>query len=378
MKKLFSLFLFVFCFLLASPAQAVFFSSGENLSFPKTQKFNESVFLAGKSLTIDSDIVGDLICAGQDITINSKVTGDVICAGQNIEINGPVEGNVRLASQNIDLNGSVARNITVASQNLLISKTSNIRGDVFYGVQNVDINGIMGRDLAGGSESITITGSLLRNAKIATQKITIADSAKLGGDLEYYIEKTGASSINEKSIKGKVTRHEVVMQQKEQFKKDLQKITPIALLFKILFSIASSYLLVLVLLYFTPNRTNLIVKNIKNHPLKSALVGFAVLVTGPIAVVLSFLTVIGAAVGVVVSLFYILSLILAFNYVALRLGQFLSTKYSSLSSSVYLSALAGCSLLVLIVHLPFIGMVLGFIIFLIGLGASLSSYLPEK
>lgn len=378
MKKFFSLVLFVFALFIVSPASAVYFGSGENLVFPKTQSFNETVFLAGSSLVIDSDIVGDLYCTGQDITINSKVAGDIICAGQNIEINGPVEGNVRLVSQNIDLNSSIAKNVTVASQNLQIGKASVIKGDVFYGAQNIDLNGVIGRDLSGGSESITISGSLLRNAKIGTSKLSITDSANLGGNLEYYIEKSGTTSINEKSIKGKVTRHEVVIEQKDQFKKDLQKLTPAILVFKAIVSTLSSVLLAFLLLYFIPGRVAKVTKIIKLHPVKSALIGLAVLITGPIAIIIFCITIVGLGLGAVFALFYFLSLILASSFVAVRVGELLVNNYENLKKSVYLSTLISCLLLGLIVHIPVLGGAVGFIIFLVGLGASFLSYFPDE
>ena len=378
MKKLIALFTLVFFCVLAAPAQAVYFGQGDNLFFPKTQKFNETVFLAGNDITIDSDIAGDLICAGQNVTINSKISGDVICAGQNLKINGTVEGNVRSVGQQIDINGIVVKNLSVASQNLQLNKTSQVKGDIFYGTQNIDLQGIMGRDLAGGSESITISGSLIRNAKVAAQKISVSDSAKMGGELEYYTEKTGTSSIAEKSIKGKITRHEVVIEDKDQLKSDIKKVTPALMVFKVIFSIISSILIAFLLLYFVPARVSKVTDTIKVQPIKSALVGLAVLITGPIAIIISCLTVVGLGVAGVFTLFYILSIVLSASFVAIRVGEMLAENYSGLKKSAYLPTSLACLLLGLVISIPFLGGVIGFIVLLIGLGASFTSYLPAE
>lgn len=378
MKKIFTLFALVFFCTLAAPAQAVYFGQGDNLFFPKTQKFDESVFLTGKDITIDSDIAGDLICAGQNITVNSKISGDVICAGQNLKINGTIEGNVRSVGQQIDINGVVAKNLSVASQNLQLSKSSLVKGDVFYGTQNIDLQGLMGRDLAGGSESITISGSLIRNAKVATQKISVSDSAKMGGDLEYYTEKTGTSSIAEKSIKGKVTRHEVVIDENENLNSQVKKATPFLVVFRLILSIFSSLLIAFLLLYFVPARVSRVTHSIKVHPVKSALIGLAVLVTGPIAIIISCFTVIGIGLAGVLALFYALSLLLATSFVAIRVGEMLAENYSGLKKSVYLSTSLACLLLGIVTSIPFLGGVTGFVVLLIGLGASFTSYLPAE
>lgn len=378
MKKLFTLVALVFFCTLAAPAEAVYFGQGDNLFFPKTQKFNETVFLTGKDITIDSDIVGDLICAGQNVIVNGKISGDVMCAGQNLKINGTVEGNVRSVGQQIDINGVVAKNLSVASQNLRLSNSSQVKGDVFYGTQNIDLQGLIGRDLAGGSESITISGSLLRNAKIAAQKISVSGSAKMGGDLEYYTEKTGTSSIAEKSIKGKVTRHEVVMDEKESLNSEIKKAAPFLMVFKVILSILSSLLVAFLLLYFVPARVSMVTDTIKVHPVKSALVGLAVLITGPIATIITCITVVGLGIAGVIALFYILSLVLAASFVAIRVGEMLAENYSGLKKSVYLSTSLACLLLGLVTSIPFLGEVIGFIVLLIGLGASFTSYLPAE
>lgn len=362
MKRLFSVFIpIVVFFFSALPSHAVYFGSGENLSLSKTQKFAESVFVSGQSVTVDSDINGDLYCAGQNITVNGKITGDVLCAGQSLKINGQVDGNIRFIGQQIEVNGLVSRNIIALGQTFTLGKDSSVKGDLLYGVQSLNVNGMIGRDLTGGSQSITLS-----------------DSGKVGRNLEYYIEKTGTVSINEKSIRGKITRHELDTQEKYQVKREIKKITPMLIVLKATLSILSSILVALFLLYFTASRVASVTHIIKNSPVKSALVGLAVLITGPLAIIISFATVVGALLGVILLIFYLLSLILAFSYTAVRVGQMLGDRFHNLKASAYLSAALGSLLLGVIVYIPFVGWLVAFIAFLIGLGASFLSYLPSE
>jgi len=362
MKKIFyALIPFLLFFFSVVPSHAAYFASGENLTLLKEQKFNESVFVAAQTLTINADIKGDLFCAGQNIVINGNVSGDIICAGQSLKISGQVDGNVRAIGQQIEVSGIVARNVSVFSQTLTVPMSSNIKGDLLFGSQSIDVGGLVGRDLTGASQSITLT-----------------NSGKVGRNLEYYTEKTGTASIDEKLVKGKVTRHEVVTPEKDQFQNEIKKATPVLLVMKAILSILSSIILAFFLLYFTAHRTTSVTNLIKSSPVKSALVGLAVLITGPVAIIISCLTVIGIGLAAVIALFYALCLILASSYVAVRVGEMLVAYYPSLKRSVYLSTFLACLLIGLLVHIPVLGAIVGFLIFLIGLGSSFLSYLPSE
>lgn len=361
-----------------NPARAVYFGTGENISLDKGQKINETVFVASNDLQVDADINGDLFCAGQNVVVNGKISGDVICVGQSVKINGAIAGNVRLAGQQIEINSAVNGNVSVLAQNFLLTNDASTKGDLLFGGQNATIQGNVGRDVAGAAETWSQTGSLSRNAKVTASKITVADPAKIGGNFDYYTEKTGKISINEKSVKGKIYRHEIQVKERVKTEKIAEQITIWGKFIQIIYLTISSYLVVLILLYFTPTKVNSITHTIKYHSVKSALIGLAVLVSGPVAILISFLTVVGITTGALIGLFYAISLILAFSYVVIAISQLIGSRLRQLHHSIYLSTLVGCLVLSVIVSLPFLGMLIGFIVLLVGLGAAFYSYLPES
>jgi len=384
MKKLSQLFAwiipaFLFISLALSPASAFFAQSGESLVLPKDKKIDEAAFLAGSSLTINPDINGDLFCAGADIIINGNVKGDIICAGQSIKINGNVDGNVRAAAQNIEIAGVVSKNISVVAQGLSFGAKSNVKGDVFFGVQNVNIGGIMGRDLAGAGESINITGSLLRNATITGTNITVSDTAKVGGNIDYYLEKTATASIDKKNVKGVITRHDIETPSKPEMKKDMAKFSGVAMISKTIYGIISFAVLGLVLVYFDRKNTEKRIAQIAQKPLVSGLIGFAVLITAPIAFFIIMITLIGMPLAMVALFVYIVAMITASLYPSAILGKlFFEKVFKKMNTNLFLQMLLGVTLLGLISIIPIIGWIVAFAAFCMGIGAYLVSLSPEK
>ena len=379
--KLFAWFVpaFLFIFLSASPAKAVFLKSGDNVSLPKTQKISEAAVVYGSTLVIDSDIDGDLYCAGRDVTLNGNVKGDVICAAQSFKINGTVDGNIRALAQTIDIAGSITRNLSAASQSLIIEPKSQIKGDLFFGAQNVNLNGVMGRDLAGAGETITVSGSLIRNALITSTDLSVANTGKIGGNLDYYMEKSAVATIGAKAVKGSVVRHEIATPEKTVNKEQVRKTAGIAMTMAKIFGVLAFVLLGLVLIYFDRRNTEARVSQIISKPLVSGLLGFAVLFLFPFAFFIMVITIVGIPLAFVVLLVYVVALVTASLYTSIVYGKLLLEKlFHNSKATLALQMLLGVVLLGLVTCLPIIGWLIGFVSFCLGLGAIVLTIMPQK
>ncbi len=373
--SLFTVFLFFFFF--TASAQAVYFASGDSLTLAKDKKIDETTFIAGSNLTIDSDINGDLLCAGKDIVVNGNIKGDILCAGQTIKINGVVDGNVRIIAQSIDLTGLVSRNVYALSQSLSLAKFSSIKGDLLFGVQNIDLRGSLGRDLAGGAQNLSLSGSLARNALVTASKIALVDPGKIGGNLEYYIDQTGTTSINPKNIKGTVIPHEITRPQPAE--REVKKATWLSQGFGRLYWILSSLLLGFTLLYFFKPSVEKRIQIISQKPVVTALVGFASLILTPLVCGLLLMTVFGAPLALVLFLEYLVAIILAVIAPMVMVGKWVLGLISKKQSfKTGWSLFTGAIFIGLFLMVPVFGPLASFLLLCLGLGATYLAYLPEK
>lgn len=371
---------YLFIFLPLAPVSAFFVQSGETLVLPKEKKIDEATFVTATSLTINSDINGDLYCVGQDVVINGNIKGDIACAGQNIKINGTVDGDVRVAGQSVEIASLISRNLTAVSQGIILGPKSNIKGDIFFGAQNIDLGGVMGRDLAGAGETVNISGSLLRNATVTSTNLSLIETGKIGGNLDYYMEKEATASIDSKSVKGSVVRHDIETSTKPEMKKDdVVRFASEAMLYKTIFGIISFAVLGLVLVYLDRRNIEKRMSLISKKPFIMGLIGFAVLVTAPLAFILLLVTIVGMPLAFVALFAYIVALITASLYPSALYGKlFLEKLLLKKDKSLYLQVGIGVILLGLVSVIPVIGWIIAFVSFCLGLGAIFSSLFPEK
>ncbi len=367
------MFLFITSF--SQTANAFYYQSGDNLILSSDKKINEVAVVFGSSLTIDADINGDLYCAGRDVVVNGDVQGDIVCAAQSLEVNGIVDGNVRALAQTVDVNGTVTRNLTVASQSLILDPKSQVKGDIFFGAQNVDLNGSMGRDLAGAGETITVTGSLLRNAVVTGTHLSVIETGKIGGNLDYYMEKTATASIGTKNVKGNVVRHEIVTPETPS-KAEMTKVTMAVSVTGKIISIISMAIVGFLLIYFNKKKTMDITALISAQPVKSGFIGLVTLIVFPVIFILGLITVIGIPVSFIALFVYIIALITASLYTAIVFGRLLFEKvFRQTKSTIVPQMLLGTLILGLVSCIPVIGWAVAFVSFCVGLGAITQSYL---
>ena len=374
--RLVTLLLFLLSF---SQTQAFFTKTSDNVVLSEDKKINEAAFISGNLITVDSDIDGDLYCAGRSVTVTGNIKGDVACAAQTIKITGSVDGDVRIAAQSVEITGQITHNLTTLTQSLILGQKSNIKGDIFFGVQAVQLSGLMGRDLAGVGESITITGSLLRNATITGSNLSVLDNGKIGGNLDYYVNNTATSSIEIKNVKGVVTKHEIEIPKKVDVDKKITKVTGMALVAKILLGITSFIVLGFVVIHFDRKNVEKRLLLINNKPFISGLIGLAVLITAPFAFFILLATIVGIPLAFIALFILIIAMITSSLYPSIFLGKVIIEKvFYRQTTSLFLQMITGVILLGLISNIPFIGWIVAFAAFCVGLGAYFTTLFPEN
>lgn len=377
--KFVSILLAFICLLFSSTsALAVQFKGEESLNFAKGQKIEETMFIAGESITFDSDIIGDLYCAGQSIVITGNVKGDIICAGQSIKITGLVDGNVRIIAQQAEITGTINRNLNFLGQILTLDNQSSVKGDVLFGVQSISLLGAAGRDLAGAGDTVTISGSLLRNATVNVSSLNITDNATIKGDLDYYTEQSSTSSISANSVIGQIRRHDYVTEDAPIATERVDTFSPVGLFFKALLGALSFFIIASALIFFDKSRTEKIINLVQERPAVNALIGLAAFATFPIAFMILMITFIGMPLALVLLLVYTVSLITASVYTSIVIGWNILRLLNRMHPSPFLSALVGTLALGIVASIPVVGWLAALVAFFIGLGALTRSYLPEK
>ncbi|MCU0652886.1 MAG: hypothetical protein MUD10_01380 [Candidatus Pacebacteria bacterium] len=363
-KNMFLVFSVSLAMLLAAGSvQALTIRRGNDVTVPKGEAINETLFAAGQTVTIDADVNGDVICAGQSITVNGNVAGDVLCAGQTVTVSGVVSGSVRAMGQSVQVKGGVGRNVTVAGQT--VSTEAPVAGEVLFAAQSAILGGQIAKNVAGAANSITVSGSIGGNAEFKNQSLAIQKDASIAGSLVYTSANPAVMDTGAK-IAGSITRNEppqmpagIKLPEKTSQDIFLEKAGDL------LFNLA----LALILVFFFNKFVLKSVTAMLAKPARSLGWGLLVLVVVPIISVAVMFTIIGIPVGLLGILLFAVAIFFTRILAAIAIGRkFAQTYMKNRPDSLYVQTVVGVVASWIIFAIPVIGWLFSALAVLWGMG----------
>ena len=325
-------------------------------SVAKDQTVDSSVYLAGESVDVQGIVKGDVYCAAQTVTIRGTVEGDVLCAGATVTIDGVVRGDVRAAGANIVLKASVEGSVTLAGASVVTDSASKIGRDATITGSTLSLSGSIARDAVLAGSTIILNGSVGRDVRAASEALSAAPGAKIGGNLAYVSENT--ADISSGVVAGTV-QHTV------QGNQGVSSVPLAAILLGLLIAILVFTVSTVCIVLAAPRYVHRISDGagVKQF-IVYFLVGLVGVVVAPVLGIVLLVTVVGFYAAIVLGLVATLGLMIGASLVAYRLGRFmLDGRAKPLSS-----ALVGSLALGILSAVPFIGWLIMFASAMIGFG----------
>jgi cytoskeletal protein CcmA (bactofilin family) len=337
--------------------------SGDTPSVTKGETIDGSVYIAGRSITIDGTVKGDLFCAGQDVFVTGTVEGDVICAGQFVRITGTVLGDVRAAGQQLDVSATIDGSATLAAQSLVIKPETKIGRDLTVGGESLRVGGQVARDLLGVGQDVIIDSKIGRDAHLEFQNIALENNADIGGNLAYRSPEKAQVADGAK-VAGETT-YQTAPKDQQYNKGTLQ-------LWSTFYGFCSMLLIGLAAIAIAPRWFDGVGAAIRTRPVGSFAYGAAALLGVPIVAALLMATFIGLPLGIIMLLVWIAAMIGAMVITAYAVGWMIIEKLAWPSRGQRIASLiVGLLVLAVLGLIPVVGGITIFVSLIFGLGALL-------
>jgi cytoskeletal protein CcmA (bactofilin family) len=351
--------------LLSSSASGFYFKSQDEIYL--SGDFEEDVILAGSTVNFDGSVVGDLFMGARIGTFNGNILGNLHTAGQRATINGTVERSYRGFAQNIIVNADVGGDATLFCQDLTLSNESRIGRDAAFFCAAAFLNGAIDRDAYIFAGEVNISGRIEGNVKINADRITIAPTAHIGGNLEYSSEE-----------KAKISSEAQIMGETKWKKEtsatgaaDISSMAPppTGPVWSLIF-LAGSIIIGIVIVVSKRAGVTAVVEEIKSNALVSGALGLAIIIVAPILLLLFGFTVIGLPLAIVGMAAYSILFWTGKVFVGIALGVWiLSLRKKEGSPSLGWALLLGMIVLALLFKIPLLGWVTYLVAWALGAGA---------
>jgi len=317
-------------------------SSDKPLAVPSGETIDDTLVVAGDSLTIDGTVTGDVVAFVRQVTIRGTVKGNVISFARYVEVEGTVEGSLIGFAQSLQTRGQVARSFYGFAQTADIGRDARVDNAIVFASQS-NIEGQVGRD-----------------AYVRAASLKVAETARINGLLNARLGRRENAYIAPGAVIGGKT--------------DIQGARPrpskyATFSFYVWQTIwlAAAFLVGLLLFWIVPALSRVTLANSRDF-LVSAGVGLLTLIGMPVASIVAAVTLIGLPLGLIGLSSWIVALYLSKIVVAGFLGRSLLEKSGDTSRSTALVLLIGLGLIFIATNLPYVGALVNFFLIVLGLG----------
>ena len=336
-----------------------------------TTSNDENVTLSDEAYSNDDIYQGDLYLFPDsnsgDVVMDKLVNGNVYIIGKNVKISGQVAGNVFVMGTNItfEKESYVQSSVFALGQNI---EFSSVAYDLYAACQSITIAEDCGvyRDARIAAESLTINGIIGRDAYISGSDISInSDTATIYGNLTYNSQ--SELTLDEGVVEGTVTYNPV--QKSTSTEKTFNVASTVKdIISTAVFCIVIWFVLSLIAPKFEKNTSS--ISNAKTC-LKYFGIGLLQLIAVPvISIILMFIPVVGAPIGLFLLAIYFILMFVVRSLTVTGIGNILSKKFNSSNSKLINCLFVAISSIVIsiISLIPYLGGLVGFIVFTVGYG----------
>jgi cytoskeletal protein CcmA (bactofilin family) len=291
--------------------------------------------------------------AGANITVaeDEVISEELTVAGANVKVAGELKEGLNVFGANIKVSGNVQGELNAIGANIILS--GEFRSKVGAGAANIVLDGIF-ED----------------NVEVEAAKITLTPTAVIKGNLNY------ASAILDRQegaqVLGEIFQKETTAKkdEAEQWDRKDRKIAGTAHIIFWFLSLAALLVVGLIINGFFPRQTETVVALISDSPWTNIGVGFVFLVAVPVAIVASFITVIGIPAGIIAGLIYGGVLYISRIYIGVWIGRKIIGYFKKSKINTFLwPFVLGIAVIALIGLIPFLGWLFKLFCLLISLGA---------
>lgn len=323
------------------------------------------------SSTVKFKLGQNLILAGNNVNRSDDVkSGLMLVAGNTLSLDTNSEYGF-IFGNTVSFSGRSEHDLYFAGNTITLEKSAEIGRDVYAAGNILSIY----TDVA-GDVSATAGTVVLRDVKISGNLNLDVENLRVEGEVAVagtvnYNDDANVSGLNQLKS-GKIDTYHI--------DKPDAKMIMVARIYAQIFSAAALFLVMVVIVACYGKAHDKIAEKAEPNGFGMALAaGLVALIVVPVVAIFALISLIGAPLGVIAIVLYIIALYLAKGFAGIWLGHLLLEKvFKVKGSNAYLEALLGIVLISALSLVPWVGSLVTFLSVALGLGLILNCIKPTK
>ena len=336
------------------------------------QTVDDTLVITARDVAVHGNVNGNLLIAGEDVEITGNVSGSLITFADDVQASGNVDGMIVAAGDSLELtSAAILGDLWLAGNSIDIDAATKIDGNLTSASSSLEFSGRVGKDLVALAERIYVSGNVGQNVQAAGKLIKITDGASVAGNITYHAEEEDALTVGaNSSVQGGVDY--------QGRPRDLDWGIHFGGSDVVLWSLVwflAAFIVGWLSLTLFPSLGELQLGAGK-EALKTAGIGFLVLVSVPVMALIVAITLVGLPLSFIVMASWLVAWYLAKIILAHVVGRAIFASRHR-DPSPALSLLVGLILITAAVSLPLIGGALNLAATIVGLGLLAQLWLQQ-
>ena len=346
-----------------------------------SKQIGTDYFGVGGAVNLTDPVAGDAFLAGGQVNTAGEVSGDLVAAGGEVSIGGGIGDDLYAAGGEVQVDAIVTGNARVAGGDVVVGPATVIVGALSATGGRIRFEGNAHQSLHASGGSVHLDGVVQGDAEVKAEEITIGPNTRIAGKLIAHTAREPEIPMGAQ-IAGGVEWHESdvghVVAGDDQASDSSSVAHGVGSFFWMLGVFIAGTLFMLAF----PAYSTRAAQWIGQEPLRSLGLGFVILVSLPVLVVLLLITIIGIPLALIVLMLYLLLLFLGWVTAAMFIGQkllgFIGSVAPATTGRRMLALLVAVLALWAVGLVPIVGGWIRFAALLLGIGALVWQGWPRR
>lgn len=323
---------------------------------PVAQRFGNDLYVAGSRVAVQTAVAGDAVAVGGRVAVTGRIGADALLAGGAISVESAVGEDLYAAGGEVRVASAVGDKARLAGGHVIIAPDADIAGGVTAAGGRVTVDGHVRRYALISAGRVEINGRIDGDLRVAARELSLGPAAVVQGRLDY----RGAKPLQMApgaQVQGGIDEAAPAARGGP---------SPAALAAGLVGGAVSAAVLVAL----APGAWRRVSQALRARPVVAPLLGLALLVVLPLAIVLLMISVVGIGLGLLALLALIALILLGTLASAIAVGDLLverrgpaGTWLRMLAAMVWVLVLFGLG------YLPYVGWLVWLLLLLFGTGA---------
>ena len=285
-----------------------------------SKQFGSDYVGAGGSLNLTDPVAGDAMLAGGQVATAGQVKGDLVAVGGEVSIGGSVGDDLYAAGGEVQVDAIVAGNARVAGGDVALGPATTVAGGVSLTGGRIRFEGNAQEYLHASGASVRIDGVVQGDAEVHAEEVDIGPNTRIDGKLVVHSAREPTLPAGAQ-IAGGIEFHQADVGHYVDEHENAQDVRTVAHGVGSFLWMLGVFVAGTLFMFAFPAYSNRAAQWIGKEPLRSLGLGFVILVSLPVLVVLLLVTIIGIPLALIVLMLYLLLLFLGWVTAAMFVGQ---------------------------------------------------------